>query len=288
MDTRSLQIFKAVVAEGSVSRAAESLNYVQSNVTARIHRLEEDVGTPLFYRSRQGMTLTPAGEVLLGYADKALHILDAARRAMAELSGAVGPLRLGSMETTLAVRLPEILAAYRRRHPKARLDLTTGPTDDLVAALLAHRLDAALVGGRIDHPDIVQEVAFTEEMAVVADAGVEDLTGLGQNRTLLVFRQGCTYRGFAEQWLRTSGLAPVEITELGTLDGILACVAAGMGVTGMPKSGVARPQYEGLLKVFPIGGAGMTIDTMLVRHREAAPNGALDEFLDILRGRCRD
>lgn len=285
MDTRSLRIFKAVVTEGSVSRAAESLNYVQSNVTTRIRRLEEDVGTPLFHRSRQGMILTPAGEVLLGYADKALHILDAARRAMAELSGAVGPLRLGSMESTLAVRLPPILAAYRRRHPEARLDLTTGPTDDLVAALLGHRLDAALVGGRVDHPDIVQEVAFTEEMAVVADTAAGDLTELGENRMLLVFRQGCTYRAYAEQWIRAAGLAPVKITELGTLDGILACVAAGMGVTVMPKSVVARPQYEGLLKVFPIEGASNTIDTMLIRHHEAAPNGALDEFLDIVRGK---
>lgn len=283
MDTRSLRIFKAVVAEGSVSRAAESLNYVQSNVTARIQRLEEDVGTPLFHRSRQGMTPTPAGEVLLGYADKALHILDEARRAMAELSGTVGPLRLGSMETTLAVRLPPVLAAYRRRHPKARLDLTTGPTDDLVAALLAHKLDAALVGGRVDHPDIVQESVFAEEMAVVADAGVENLAQLPKDRTLLVFRQGCSYRAFAEQWLRTSGLAPVDITELGTLDGILACVAAGMGITVMPKSVVARPQYAGQLRVFPIDAA--TIDTMLIRHRKAGPNGALEAFLDILSGK---
>ncbi len=282
MDTRTLQIFKAVVDAGTVSKAAESLNYVQSNVTARVRRLEEELGAQLFYRSRQGMTLTPAGEVLLGYADQALHVIDTAHRAMAEMAGTESPLRLGSMESTLAARLPAVLAELRRQRPKIRLDIVSGPTDDLVEALLAHRLDAALVGGRIHHPDILQEVAFTEEIVLVTDTGVVDLAQV-ENRLLLVFKQGCSYRALAEQWLRTSGLAPVDISELGTLDGILGCVAAGVGMTLMPKSVVDRPQYKDLLKVVSIGETGMMIDTMLIRHKEAAPNRTLDKFLEILR-----
>ncbi len=283
MDTRSLQIFKAVAAAGTVSKAAESLNYVQSNVTGRIRRLEDEVGAQLFYRSRRGMTLTPAGEVLLGYADQALHVIDAARRAVTEMAGTESPLRLGSMESTLAVRLPAVLGEFRRRHPKVRLSLMSGPTDDLVDALLVHRLDAALVAGRVHHPDIVQEVAFTEEIVLVADAGVTDPARI-DDRLLLVFRQGCSYRAIAEQWLRTSGRTPIEIAEFGTLDGILGCVTAGVGVTLMPRSVVVRPQYEGLLKAFPIGTPGMTIDTMLIRHKGAVPNRTLDAFLDVLRG----
>ncbi len=283
MDTRSLQIFKAVAAAGTVSKAAESLNYVQSNVTGRIRRLEDEVGAQLFYRSRRGMTLTPAGEVLLGYADQALHVIDAARRAVTEMAGTESPLRLGSMESTLAVRLPAVLGEFRRRHPKVRLNLMSGPTDDLVDALLAHRLDAALVAGRVHHPDIVQEVAFAEEIVLVADAGVTDPVQI-DDRLLLVFRQGCSYRAIAEQWLRASGRTPVEIAEFGTLDGILGCVTAGVGVTLMPRSVVARPQYEGLLKAFPIGTPGMTIDTLLIRHKGAVPNRTLDAFLDVLRG----
>jgi len=282
MDTRTLQIFKAVVDAGTVSKAAESLNYVQSNVTGRIRRLEEEIGAQLFYRSRQGMALTPAGEVLLSYADQALHVIDAAHRAVAEMAGTESPLRLGSMESTLAVRLPTILAEFRRRHSKIRLNLMSGPTDDLVDALLTHKLDAALVGGRIHHPDILQEVAFTEEIVLVTDANGTNLTRI-EDRLLLVFKQGCSYRALAEQWLRASGLAPVEISELGTLDGILGCVAAGVGVTLMPKSVVARPQYRGLLKTFPAAEPSMTIDTMLIRHKEAIPNGTLEKFLDILR-----
>lgn len=283
MDTRTLQIFKAVVDAGTVSKAAESLNYVQSNVTGRIRRLEEEIGARLFYRSRQGMTLTPAGEVLLSYADQALQVIDAARKALAEMAGTESPLRLGSMESTLAVRLPAVLAEFRRQYSKVRLNLMSGPTDELVDALLAHKLDAALVGGHIRHPDILQEVAFTEEIVLVADAGCTDWTRI-EDRLLLVFKQGCSYRALAEQWLRASGLAPVEIAELGTLDGILGCVAAGMGVTLMPKSVAARPQYKGLLKTFPAAEPGMMIDTMLIRHKEAIPNGTLDKFLDILRG----
>jgi len=281
MDTRTLEIFKAVVAEGTVSKAAVALNYVQSNVTARIHRLEEEIGAKLFYRSRRGMTLTPSGAVLLGYVDRALRVFDEARRAVAESAGVVGPLRLGSMESTLAARLPPVLAAYRRRFPRVRLSLATGPTDRLVDDLLAHKLDAALVGGRVHRPEILQEVAFTETIVLVTDAACAGPAEIAE-RSLLAFKQGCSYRALAEHWLRISGLAPVEIAELGTLDGILACVAAGVGVTLMPESVVAKSSHAAFLRTFPVGGPDMTVDTMIIRHRDAVANAALDNFLEIL------
>ncbi len=82
MDFTALEIFKAVAAEGSVTRAAEQLGRVQSNVTTRIQQLEEQLGTPLFLRQGRRMVLTPAGESLRGYADRLLALAEEARQAV--------------------------------------------------------------------------------------------------------------------------------------------------------------------------------------------------------------
>lgn len=69
MESSELRIFRAVAQAGSITKAAQALGYVQSNVTARIQQLESDLNTQLFYRQR-GMILTPTGEKLLAYAEK--------------------------------------------------------------------------------------------------------------------------------------------------------------------------------------------------------------------------
>lgn len=201
-------------------------------------------------------------------------------------------MRLGSMETALAVRLPDVLAKFRSQNPKAQLTLRTGPTDDLIDHVLAHRLDAALVGGHVHHPAIIQEPIYREQLVLVTDQSV-DAPDQIDNRQLLVFKQGCSYRTAAEQGLRSSGFAPVELSELGTLDGILACVAAGIGITLLPRSVVERRWFDNsgsapTLKYFAVGGPEMTIETMLIKHIDATPNQTLDHLVDIIRSSVSD
>ena len=118
MDFTALEIFKAVAAEGSVTRAAEQLGRVQSNVTTRIQQLEEQLGTPLFLRQGRRMVLTPAGESLRGYADRLLALAEEARQAVRPQQPG-GRLRLGAMESTAAARLPQPLAQLHARWPEA-------------------------------------------------------------------------------------------------------------------------------------------------------------------------
>lgn len=81
MESGDLKIFQAVAREGSITKAAQMLNYVQSNVTARVHKLEEDLNIRLFHRTNRGMKLTAAGENLLQYADQVLSLLDKAEKS---------------------------------------------------------------------------------------------------------------------------------------------------------------------------------------------------------------
>lgn len=96
MESSELRIFRAVALEGSITKAAASLGYVQSNVTARIQQLEAELKTPLFYRQR-GMILTPAGEKLLIYAKQILHLLDEAGKSLSESAIPSGNLSIGAI-----------------------------------------------------------------------------------------------------------------------------------------------------------------------------------------------
>ncbi len=284
MDSKALHIFAAVAESGAISTAARRLNTVQSNVTAHIRRLEEELGRPLFIRNRRGVSLTPAGETLLVHARLVLTAMEQARRAV---DGDDGRLVLGSMESTLATRLVPLLAGLRKEHPALNLGLRTGPTDDLVADVLAGRLDAAFVGGRIRHPELAEHPAFDEEIMLLTDTDTRDPAEIA-TRPLLVFKQGCSYRSMAEHWRRFHACAPVSIMEMGTLDGILAAVAAGLGVTLMPRAAAERPFYEGRLRCWPAGtDAPLILPTVLIRRAEISPAPALAGLIARLADRRR-
>ena len=280
MEFSTLKIFSAVAESGSVSKAAAELHYVQSNVTARIQRLEEELGAQLFVRSRQGMTLTSAGEVLMEYASRALRLAEEARAAVASTQGLAGTLRLGSLETTLAVRLPRALSDFHRQYKDVELRIMTGTTDQLVSAVLAFKVDGAFVAGQVSHPAVEQFPAFVEEVVLVTPPDVTDMH-TWTTRTLIVFRQGCSYRALAEQWLRTTGITPVRLMELGTLDGILACVGAGLGVTLLPRSAVERHHLAASIGLHKLDEPYSEMTIGLIRHRDTPRHAGLNVFFEL-------
>src|ERR1700722_11027563 len=112
MDAGDLQVFAAVARTGGITKAAESLNTVQSNVTQRIQLLEAELGVPLFHRHSRGVTLTTAGTQLLPYAERIARLFGEAKLAAANGPVPRGRLVVGALETIAALRLPPILAAY--------------------------------------------------------------------------------------------------------------------------------------------------------------------------------
>src|SRR3982750_5045393 len=151
MELSDIQTFAAVARTGGVTRAAEELNTVQSNITQRVKALEAEIGTPLFERHSRGMTLTGAGRRLLPYAQRMSALAREALLAARDDGEPKGPLNIGSMETPAAVRLPALLAEFHRRFPQVRLSLRTSTTAELVAGVLNGTFDGAFVAGPTHH-----------------------------------------------------------------------------------------------------------------------------------------
>src|SRR3954469_8211758 len=162
METRDLTTFATVARLGGMSRAARALNTVQSNVTQRVRRLEEQLGVALFERSRAGARLTAAGERLMPYASRLDALLEEARRAARDDGAPRGTMVVGSLETTAALRLSPLLAPYAPPHPHVDMVLRTGTTADLVERVLARELEGAFVCGPVAHVDLATTPIFEE------------------------------------------------------------------------------------------------------------------------------
>ena len=284
MELSDLVTFSTVARTGGITRAADELNTVQSNITHRVKALEAEIGTPLFERHSRGMTLTGAGRRLLPYAQRMAALSHEAVLAARDDGEPKGPLAIGSMETTAAVRLPSLLADFHRRFPAVRLTLRTAPTADLVTAVLDGTLDGAFVAGPIDHAELTAATVFKEELMLVTARRWTSLAALRAGTpesgpTALVFRTGCTYRQRLEQVFSEFGWPSAARFELGTLDGMIGCVAADMGVTMLPRAVVGK---NDTVSIHKLSAAQSRVETLFIQRRGAHQYSALQGFSSCL------
>ena len=280
MDFVALEIFCAVAAEGSVTRAAQRLQRVQSNVTTRVRQLEDAVGCTLFLREGKRMALTPEGQTLLAYAQRLLALAEEARQAL-QPSQPQGRLRLGAMESTAASRLPGPLARFHGQWPGVALELSTGASQGLLDRLRAHTLDAVLIAwppGQPSDPALDAVPVFCEELLLALPAEHPPISGPQdvQPGTLAAFERGCSYRHIAQQWL-AARTPPLQWLELGSYHAILACVAAGNCVGVVPRSVLELARTPPALHLHPL----QSVDTLLVR-RAGYRSAALDALQQAL------
>src|SRR6201996_6247896 len=195
MNFADLEVFKSVGDEGGVIRAANKLTRGPSAVTTRIKQLEASMGVKLFHRDKQRLHLSPAGEILLGYADRLIQLSEEARNVV---SGTAphGTFKLGALESTTASRLPPILAGFHRRHPDVRLELTTGTNDPLLGQLAERKLDAAFIAEPPGGQSFEYVPLFQERLTLISTVDhapikrPRDVDGL----SLIAFPEGCAYR----------------------------------------------------------------------------------------------
>jgi DNA-binding transcriptional LysR family regulator len=285
MDAADLRIFEAVARLGGMNRAASELNMVQSNVTTRIRQLEEELQTALFHRHSWGVLLTTAGRRLLPYASRVMRMLEEARRAVEDDGKPNGPLTIGSLETTAALRLSPVLAAYIEAYPDVDVVLKTGTTAELVELVLAHQLEGAFICGPVNHPELEEEIIFREELVVATARTVRSLAELATRPDIkiVVLRAGCSYRQRLEAVLAKRGIVGLRQLEFGTLDTILGSVAAGFGVTLLPKAVLGAALREGRISVHELPAVEARAATMFIRQRDGFVSSALSAFLQYAR-----
>ncbi|HEX5768990.1 MAG TPA: LysR substrate-binding domain-containing protein [Burkholderiales bacterium] len=282
MDLVELQIFKTIAEQGGITRAAAALHRVQSNVTTRVKQLEERLGTKLFHRQGRKLVLSAEGRLLLEYAERLLRL---STEAQAAIRSQVlhGQFRLGALESTAAARLPPVLAAYHRAHPGVRLELFTGTSGALLDKVHRGDIEAAFVAEPFAAKNLEMQHVFTEELVLITPRSHGRVSSPKQleQRVVLAFPAGCSYRRRLESWLGRSSIVAERVMEYGSYHAITACVAAGGGIAVVPRSVLRVVGAESQLGVHALPPQVAKARTMLVwpRGRDSAALAALREEL---------
>jgi len=265
MDLTALAIFKTVVEQGGINKAAARLHRVPSNVTTRIKQLEEKLGTKLFAREGRRLSLSAEGKVLLAYADQLLRLSSEAEAAVRN-GKPRGTLRLGALESTAAARLPPVLSKYHLLYPQVQLELVTGTSGALVNRLHSREIEAAFVAEPFNVAGLESQHVFTEEIVLITPKSCSRVSTPKdiRNLTVIAFANGCSYRRRLESWLGTAKVHPDRVMEFQSYHAIVACVAAGTGIAVIPRSVIGMTSAGKEVKVTSLPEATATAKTHLV------------------------
>ncbi len=247
VDSRQLRYFAAVAHRLNFTRAAEDLLIAQPALSQAIRQLERELGVMLFERNPRGVALTPPGEVLLRGAQRTLRELEVTVDEVRSFAGQVtGRVRLGAWQS-MEVRLPDLLAAFRREYPAVDVAVNELVSDAMLDAVRAGTLDAAMVvqrehvsmTGLASQPFITEpyDLAVAESHALAQRSEV----GLGElaEEPFVMHRPGSAVRDQILQACADAGFRPRIALETGEMSAARAFVAAGLGITVLPRSSLA-------------------------------------------------
>ncbi|WP_339174287.1 LysR family transcriptional regulator [Solibacillus sp. FSL R5-0691] len=280
MEFKDLEIFQLVADKGKVTEVAKELNYVQSNITSRIQKLEAELNTPLFNRHRRGMILTPEGKKLLAYSEKILMLTEEMKRAVLNKDEPIGKLEIGTVETVY--HLPNILSTYIKSYENVDLSLVTGVTEKLEEKVLNYKLDGAFITASNVHPDLEAYDVFDEELVLITEPRKKTLEGL-KDEPFLCFKKGCGYRARLEKWYEHEGAMPEKVMEFGTLETIIRSVAMGLGVSFVPKSAVAHLEKSGEITCHQLPSEFSKVKTVFIRRADAYLTTTIEKFIETIQ-----
>ena len=262
MEIIGLKTFKAVVDEDGIRGAAAKLHTVQSNITNRVKKLEDELDTKLFNLVGRKLQLTPSGQQLYQYACQIIQLEYQATAAILSNKGSYD-LRIGMPETFAAVHMPMVLKQLKQKHPEIHLKIFTDTSDNLVQAVLDNKVDCATLGNAPDHEELIVIPIIKEQLVMVTphDDNYEQV--------MFVREEGCGYRKRALLWQQEVGRGGEDLMVMSSADGILGCIAAGLGYTIMGQNMVVGSRYEKALAMQPVSHGQAYVQLSLVYRKDS-------------------
>ncbi len=286
-----LRVFRTVARHLSFSRAAEELLLTQPAVTQQIKALEDELGVSLFDRGGGHIRLTPGGKALVPFADKMRLLSEGAVQAVAAAYGeSGGNLALGASQTIAQYLLPALIAAFRKSHPRVRVTALSGNTDAMLEAMVAGRIDLALIEGPERRQDLQIETFMEDPMILVVPPGHEwagqvITAAMLQGEPFLMREFGSGSRRVIEQAFAANGLKVKDIRismELDSTEGLLSAVEAGLGVTFVSRLAACNRLALGTLRLAYAKDLKTVRWFSLARPSGPEPRGNVEAFRGLL------
>ncbi|HEY7196000.1 MAG TPA: LysR family transcriptional regulator [Gaiellaceae bacterium] len=286
---KQLEGFVEVARAERLGQAAGTLFITQPALTARIQRLEQELGAPLFLRTPGGMRLTDPGRAFLPYAVRALDAVEEGTRLVGEFArGAAGQLALGAAPAVSTYVLPMLLKRFAGAYPKVRLTVRTGHSEEVLGMVLMDEVELGIVRA-LRHPGI-QSVPLYEERLVLVVNPEHPFAARGKIRVdelaeaqLILFDRASSYHDLTATLLREAGVTPHGVMELDNIDATKKMVQQGLGVALLPQSAVAAEVEDGSLEQVTLRGVeSPRRQIVAIRRRDVGePTGLVESFMSI-------
>lgn len=249
-DLFSLEIFVAVAELGSIARAATRHNIAASAASKRISDLESLVGTPLLYRQRRGVSLTPAGEELLNHSQSIGRMVERMESEMGNYSqGIRGTIRVAANTSSITQFLPEDLAAFNKEHPDLHIELVEKTSADILDAVRSGAVDLGIYSGFTD-ANGVHSLLYRRDTLVIAAPHDHALASLKSvtfndvlNQDFIALQQGSSIKDYLERKAQSLGATFKTRVEVMSFDGVRRMVQAKLGIAVLPL-GAVEPYIE--------------------------------------------
>ncbi|MBP7422463.1 MAG: LysR family transcriptional regulator [Sulfuritalea sp.] len=296
MADRRLQVFHAVAKQLSFTKAAEVLFMTQPAVTFQIKQLEEHFNTRLFDRGHGRIALTPAGEVVLGYAERILGLASEMDVRLSELTGEIGgSLMVGASTTIAEFMLPGILGEFKSTYPNVRSRLVVGNSESIENRVLEHTIDIGFIESLSHEPNLECDVCCDDELVVICHprfplARHKELTPQKLLEHPYISREpGSGTREFTENYLRGAGVSLDQmnvVMELGSPIALNGVVQTGLGFAVASRASVSKEQRLGDIVAIPL--KPRLIRTLsMVYPKEKFRSRLVATFVDFASARLR-
>jgi DNA-binding transcriptional LysR family regulator len=289
MEFQQLEMFAAIVEEGSVRRASERVFRTAPAVSIALKKLEEEIGAPLFNRSdRNTNELTAAGTLLYSYATRILNLRREVVSGLQDLTQCrIGVVKIGANESTSLYLLPKLTHAFQDVHPGLKIEATCDNSETIIGALKDCRLDLALVALASDESTLTKHLVMQDEIVLIANPGhrlaklshvrIKDL----REEVLIAEGQKSSIHEEVAQAFRHSGdQFNVGVTNV-TIEAIKRMVTEGVGVGFVPSMCVHDEENRGELAIIKVEGISRQRELWLIHRNDQSLSPAAHAFVKV-------
>lgn len=240
MESLELKIFREVAYTKSISKAAKNMGYVQSNITAHLKKLENELNTVLLIRHNKGVTLTKDGEKLLCYAEQIITLLNEASQSFKELPKT---LKIGTTQTISGYLLPNCLIEYQKQFPNASITVNTLNQNEMNEQLFHQELDCIITNRTNIFSQAKKILSVKEKLILVAPSNCKSIDEIKKYPIIVNNIATCPYRKNLLKWLNIYKIKNPLIIEFDTVEAILNMVSLGGGISLLPQFVLTKKQH---------------------------------------------
>ncbi|MGM1046468.1 MAG: LysR family transcriptional regulator [Bacillota bacterium] len=236
MDIENMRAFITVAEHKSISLAAKELLQLQSNMTAKIKKIESEFNTELFYRKPRGMELNEKGKKLYAQFKKIVLLWEETRSLMSEESLS---LKLGLMVSKNPANFDDTMEVLYEKYENLMVSIKTGSTPKIEEELVNGMIDIGFLVGKTDVKSLHYKKYGTEKLVLIGKSLDKPLDEILKNDNLIISSENCYYKKIFDLLLEDRQVIRSDFVQIAALESMIKMCQLGMGVTLIPESDTA-------------------------------------------------